>query len=126
MRKYATAIMNIVNQSCEHLTVENIFFEMKKEFPGIVLASVYNNLNMLMQQGAIRKVSIDGQPDRYDKIKKHDHLVCRTCGKIADFTFGDLTENLVGQLHSSIFDYDLKVFYECPECKSKTDKKQKE
>ena len=119
MGKYAKEILNIVNESCEHLTAEKIFFEMKKKFPGIVLASVYNNLNMLTQQGSIRRVSLDGQPDRYDKIKKHDHLVCRKCGKIADFEFGDLTESLNGQLHSSIFDYDLKVFYECPECKSK-------
>lgn len=123
MRKYATEIMNIVNASCEHLTAEKIFFEMKKKFPGIVLASVYNNLNTLTQQGLIRKVSLDGQPDRYDKIKKHDHLVCRICGKLADFEFGDLTENLVGQLHSAIFEYDLKVFYECPECKNKINKK---
>ena len=123
MRKYATEILNIVNASNEHLTAEKIFFEMKKKFPGIVLASVYNNLNMLTRQGSIRKVSLEGQPDRYDKIKKHDHLVCRTCGKLADFEFGDLTENLVGQLHSAIFEYDLKVYYECPECKNKANKK---
>ena len=123
MRKYATEIMNIVNASCEHLTAEQIFFAMKKKFPGIALASVYNNLNTLTQQGLIRKVSLDGQPDRYDKIKKHDHLVCKTCGKLADFEFGDLTENLVGQLHSEIFEYDLKVFYQCPACKNKLHKK---
>lgn len=122
MRKYATEILNIVNNSCEHLTAGKIFFEMKKKFPKVVLASVYNNLNMLIGQGLIKKVSLDGQPDRYDKIKKHDHLVCRTCGKIADFEFVDLTENIVGQLHSDIFEYDLKVFYECPECKSKNKK----
>lgn len=123
MRKYATEIINIVNKSCEHLTAEKIFFKMKEKFPGIVLASVYNNLNMLTRQGLIKKVSLEGQPDRYDKIKKHDHLVCKTCGKLADFEFGDLTENLAGQLHSAIFDYDLKVFYECPECRNKNNKK---
>lgn len=119
MRKYAAEILYIVNASCEHLTAEKIFFEVKKKFPSIVLASVYNNLNTLTQQGLIKKVSLDGQPDRYDKIKKHDHLVCSKCGKLADFEFGDLTENLVGQLHSAVFGYDLKVFYECPECKNK-------
>lgn len=123
MTKYAAEILNIVNASCEHLTAEKIFFEMKKKFPGIVLASVYNNLNTLTQQGLVRKVSLDGQPDRYDKVKKHDHLVCKTCGKLADFEFGDLTENLAKQLHSAIFEYDLKVFYECPECKNKSSKK---
>lgn len=123
MRKYATEILNIVSESCEHLTAEKIFFVMKKKFPQIVLASVYNNLNMLTGQGLIKKISLDGQPDRYDKIKKHDHLVCKMCGNIADFEFGDLTENLAGQLHSAIFNYDLKVFYVCPECRNKINKK---
>ena len=59
MKKYAAEILNIVNASHEHLTAEKIFFEMKKKFPGIVLASIYNNLNMLAQRGAIKRVSFN-------------------------------------------------------------------
>ncbi len=119
MKRYANAILNLINESSNHLTAEQVFLELKKTEPKIVLASVYNNLNALTEKGLIRKVSLDGQADRYDKIKKHDHLVCRKCGRLADFEFGDLTENLSAQLHSDVFKYDLKVFYECSECRNK-------
>lgn len=119
MTRYANAILTLINESSNHLTAEQVFLELKKTEPKIVLASVYNNLNALTEKGLIRKVSLDGQADRYDKIKKHDHLVCRKCGRLADFEFGDLTENLAKQLNSDVFKYDLKVFYECPECINK-------
>ena len=119
MTHYSSVILDLINASDDHMTAERIFFEIKKTEPKIVLASVYNNLNALTDKGLIRKISIDGQADRYDKIKKHDHLVCKTCGKLADFEFGDLTERLSGQLHSDVFRYDLKVYYECEECKNK-------
>lgn len=119
MTRYANAILTLINESSNHLTAEQVFLELKKTEPKIVLASVYNNLNALTEKGLIRKVSLDGQADRYDKIKKHDHLVCRKCGRLADFEFGDLTENLAKQLNSDVFKYDLKVFYECSECRNK-------
>lgn len=122
MTHYATKISDLINASNNHMTAEQIFFELKKTEPKIVLATVYNNLNALVKDNKIRKISIAGETDRYDKTKKHDHVVCKTCGKIADFDFGDLTENLSGKLRSDIFEYDLKVFYECPECRNKKKK----
>lgn len=119
MTRYANKILNLIELSCDHPTAEQIFLELKKTEPKIVIASVYNNLKMLTEKGLVRKVSLDGQADRYDKIKKHDHIVCRICGKLADFGFADLTENLTEQLHSEVFKYDLNVFYECPECRNK-------
>lgn len=118
MTRYAEQILNLINASCEHLSAEQIFFELKKGGSEIAHASVYNNLNSLSERGLIRKLSVDGQT-RYDKIKKHDHLVCKICGKISDFEFEDLTENLKEQLRSGVVAYDLKVYYECPECANK-------
>lgn len=59
------------------MTAEQIFLELKKEEPKVVLATVYNNVNGLCREGRIRRISVEGQPDRYDKIQRHDHLVCR-------------------------------------------------
>lgn len=119
MTHYAAEIYRIINESHDHPTAEQIFFEMKKTEPKIVLASVYNNLNALTEKGLVRKIGMENQADRYDRIIKHDHLICRSCGELADFDFGDLTENLKKQLHTDIFKYDLKVFYECPKCSRK-------
>ena len=70
MTKYEKDIFAIVNTSREHLTVEQIFQKLRDIHPQVVLATVYNNLNRLLEEGLIRKVSVEGMPDRYDKMKK--------------------------------------------------------
>lgn len=117
MSKYAKLILQLINESSGHMTAEQIFLELKKMEPKVVQATVYNNLNMLHREGLIRKVSMEGSPDRYDKIKKHDHLVCKKCGALSDVSFHDLTEGLEEQLGEGILSYDLKVFYLCPKCR---------
>ena len=119
MTKYEKQIYEIVNKLAGHLTADQIFTELKKIYPSVSLATIYNNLNKLCEAGLIRKVSIEGSPDRYDRIEKHDHLVCTKCGRLTDICFEDLTASLKEQLGSSFFAYDLKVFYICPECREK-------
>lgn len=117
MTKYEKQIYEIVNKLAGHLTADQIFTELKKIYPSVSLATIYNNLNKLCEAGLIRKVLIEGSPDRYDRIAKHDHLVCTKCGRLTDICFEDLTASLKEQLGSSFFAYDLKVFYICPECR---------
>ena len=125
MTKYEKEVFAIVNTSCEHLTVEQIFQRLKERHPKVVLATVYNNLNKLLEEELIRKVSIEGMPDRYDRMEKHDHLVCRNCGKLADAAFKDLTASLREQMGDEFLYYDLKVYYVCPECRKKLEEQNK-
>ena len=118
MTQYEKAIYEIVVASHEHLTVTQIYERLKKRYPKVVPATVYNNVNKLWETGLIRKVSVEGMPDRYDRVQKHDHLVCRHCGKIMDISFEDLTAPLRSQLGEDFLFYDLKVYYLCPECRA--------
>ena len=124
MTKYEKAIYQIVSTSHEHLTVNQIYERLKDSHPKVVPATVYNNVNKLWEAGLIRKISIEGMPDRYDLVKKHDHLVCRHCGKLMDISFEDLTAPLRRQLGEDFFFYDLKVYYLCPECRARTEKQE--
>ena len=119
MTKYAEQILRRISESESHMTAEQIFLELKKTEPKVVQATIYNNLNALCQKGLIRKLSMEGSPDRYDKIQKHDHLVCQRCGALSDINFQDLTQDLESQLGEGILSYDLKVFYLCPACRKK-------
>ena len=122
MTKYEKEIFAIVNISREHLTVEQIFLKLKEAHPNVVLATVYNNLNKLLEEELVRKVSVEGMQDRYDRMKKHEHLVCRQCGKLADVALEDLSASLREQLGEDFLYYDLKVYYLCPECRAKQNK----
>lgn len=117
MTKYEKAIYDIINASHAHLTANEVFEKLKLRFPTVVLATVYNNLNKICEAGLIRKVSVEGMPDRYDTIKKHDHLVCKQCGRIVNVALEDLTVPLRDQLGDDFLYYDLKVYFLCSECK---------
>jgi len=118
MTTYEREIYHIITNSAKHLTAEQIYAEVKNKYPKIVLATVYNNVNKLWKAGMIRKISVENMPDRYDRLTRHDHLVCQKCGKLADITFEDLTVSLRRQLGEDFFSYDLKVFYLCPDCRN--------
>ena len=118
MTAYAKMILDLVNRPDHHYTAEGIFLELKKENPKIVLATVYNNLKSLCDQKLIRKVSVEGQPDRYDRIVRHDHLVCRRCGRLSDIKLSDLTESLRRQTGIIDLTYDMRINYLCPRCRA--------
>lgn len=122
MTTYEREIYHIITGSVKHLTVEQIYAEMKDKYPKIVLATVYNNVNKLWKAGKIRKVSVENMPDRYDRLIRHDHLVCQKCGKLSDISFEDLTDSLCRQLGEDFLSYDLKVFYLCPDCRIQEEK----
>ena len=117
--KYAKKILEIVEQSHNHMTAEQIFMELRRTYPTVVLATVYNNLNRLRLEERIRKVSMEGMPDRYDRVLRHDHLVCKECGKLLDVVLGDLTAQLEQKAGTAILSYDLKLVYLCDECRKK-------
>ena len=127
MTRYAKMIWEIVNGSHSHMTADQVFEALRKKCPRVALATVYNNLNRLWQDGLIRKVSVEGMPDRYDRTERHDHLVCKRCGKLLDVDLTDLTSQLEQQLGMPILAYDLKLMYLCDACKlAEEEEKEKE
>ena len=119
MRRNAALILEIIDHSREHLTAEEIYLRLKAQGAKAVLATVYNNLADLYTQGLIRKVSVEGCPDRYDRMERHDHLVCRRCGKLSDIMLEDLTQKLEQRMGIQILSYDLKISYLCEDCRRK-------
>ncbi len=118
MTKYEKQIYDIVNASRQHMTADQVYGELQKIYPAVSRATVYNNLNKLCDLGMIRRLPLEDSPDRYDRIEKHDHLVCQKCGKLSDICFDDLTQSLKDQFGEAFLYYDLKVFYICPDCRN--------
>ena len=116
MTKYGQKIWEIISASRNHMTAEQVFTALRQSYPTVALATVYNNLNRLWAAGRIRKVSVEGMPDRYDRLERHDHLVCRRCGRLLDVDLADLTQQLQKQMDVPILSYDLKLMYICDDC----------
>lgn len=82
MTKYAEKILEIVERWSCHMTAEQVFDRLRYDFPRVVLATVYNNLNRLAKEGNIRRLPVEGMPDSFDRTQRHDHLLCRRCGTL--------------------------------------------
>lgn len=122
LTKYGEQILTIVMRKGEHPTAEQVFMEMKANNPKIAQGTVYNNLNALVDEGRIIRISEPGFPDRFDNTTRHDHMVCIKCGRFADVKLPDFTEEIERNSGEKIISYDLRIRYICPECRNKTDK----
>ena len=122
LTKYGEQILTIVMRKGEHPSSEQVFMEMKANNPKIAQGTVYNNLNALVDEGRIIRISEPGFPDRFDNTTRHDHMVCIKCGRLADIKLPDFTEEIERNSGEKIISYDLRIRYICPECRNKTDK----
>ena len=107
MTKYEREIYGIINAGESHMTAEQVYEALRGLYPGVSLATVYNNLNRLTDEGLIRRIGVEGSPDRYDRASKHDHIVCTRCGRLSDRSFADLTASLREQLGEDFVNADL-------------------
>ncbi len=117
MTKNRETIYRLIRDSDEHMTAEQIFQLARRERPGIAMATVYNNLNALADEGKIRRVHIQGEADRFDRTtREHEHMICDRCGKILDIGGIDLRRKIEEAMHVPVTSLELNVHFICDDC----------
>ncbi len=101
-----------------HPTAEEIYQNALKECPGLSLGTVYRNLNSLVEAGRVRRVSIPGQPDRFDHtLPWHGHLYCTRCGLVSDLMLdGEAIQKLMAGRPGQVSDCVLTWIGLCESC----------
>lgn len=86
-------IYRSLTETDRHPTAEEIFTEVKKEYPSISLATVYKTLETLVKHDLISKVNPLHDSARYDGDNAlHHHMLCRHCGRVVDIADERLNE----------------------------------
>lgn len=86
--KQRSEILELLKNSYDHPTAEEIYTILKKNNSTASVGTVYRNLNSLLEKGIIIKIPIKNGPDRFDYMKiDHNHAVCNVCGKVFDFEY---------------------------------------
>jgi len=116
MTKNGKIILELIEGLVSHPTAEDVYRIVYDKGYTMSMATVYNNLNSLSEEGLIRRVSISNQPDRFDKIKPHDHLICKKCGEIKDICLRDRKSDIEKESGITVDSYDLKVYHICEKC----------
>ncbi len=70
--------------SRSHPTVAEVYESVRRQFPTIGLATVYNTLRTMTERGLVSELPFSSAL-RYDaNMTPHANLVCRGCGQIED------------------------------------------
>lgn len=79
-----TSILKSIDQA-GHLNIDDIYEDIKEQYPTLSLATVYKNIILMQQNNVIVEVPISGEKSRYElKKDDHFHLICQSCGEIKD------------------------------------------
>jgi len=124
-------ILEVLSNTEEHLSAEEIYLLIHKVYPNIGLTTVYRTLDLLVDMGLVFKFDFGDKRARYElsqgpaSKKHHHHLICTKCGRIIDYTdFIDEERELLQRTEAGLSEkYNFKVtshliqFYGlCDEC----------
>lgn len=118
MTRQQRLICTVLEQTPGHHTAEELFLLAREHMPTIALGTVYRILNQMAGEGRVRRLTVPGQPDRFDRNPApHAHLVCRCCGKLEDLFLPELTDYLQARCDTKILHYELTVGHTCAGCR---------
>ena len=92
-------VRNAVYEMRRHVTANEVYTFIKEAYPTIGRGTVYRNLDILVEEGALRKVEVPDGPNRFDfTLKNHYHVRCVKCGEISDVDMDDIPD-LLERIH---------------------------
>ena len=97
--KKRDAMLVLLRNTRRHPSAEQVYQQLKPDFPDLSLATVYRNLGQLCEQGLVKRVGpVNGQ-ERYDgQVSPHAHFICNRCASILDLPQLTPGEGTVEQL----------------------------
>jgi len=88
---HRVAVAEYVLNSCDHPSAENVASKVRKTFPMISRATVYNTLNLLTEKGLLREFVVDDGKTLFDaNVGRHHHFVDDESGRVYDIPWESL------------------------------------
>lgn len=115
------AIVKILAKSKDHPSVEEIYDQIKEDFPTMSLATVYRNIVLIKLLGEVLELGFPDGSNRYDGNKPypHPHVICIKCKKIVDPDMDSLDElknEVASETNFKILNHRLDFFGICSNC----------
>jgi len=117
-------ILEVIQDSGDHPTADEVYQRVRKMLPHISLGTVYRNLDVLARTGMISKIGPEFTQMRYDRVTtEHYHITCIACGRIEDMPLEDRDNTMerleiaLGKLTKyGVFGHRLEFFGLCEQC----------
>jgi Fur family peroxide stress response transcriptional regulator len=115
------AVLTILAKSRAHPSAQEIYQQVKRDFPMTSLATVYKTITMLKEMGEVLELGFSDDSSRYDgrDPTPHPHLICVRCKKIVDWesdALANLTRQVCEQSGYKMLGHRLDLLGLCPDC----------
>jgi len=102
-----------------HINIDTLYAEVKSKFSSISLATIYKNINSMIQNMLLLEVKIPNQKSVYEIVKEqHSHLVCNYCSEVIDIKVDTnrIVESVSSDYNFAIEQSDLVFSGRCQNC----------
>ncbi len=119
--KQREVILEELSKVTSHPTADELYEMVRKRLPNISLGTVYRNLELLSESGAIQKLDLSGTQKRFDaNTENHYHFRCKGCGRVDDVPGEPIP--IIDRYVTEMRDYQVdshRVEFTgfCPECR---------
>ena len=109
----------------QHVSAEELYGQIKKDLPGIGLATIYRTLKLLCECGLANAIHFSDGVTRYEHLfghQHHDHLICLNCGayiEVVDPEIEELQEKLAKRNHFEVLRHRMELYGICQKCARK-------
>ena len=108
-------------QDAGHLDVEELFVDIKKQFSSISLATLYKNINAMLENKLITEIKIPQHKSKYEIAKEpHVHLLCQQCNEFIDLNVNidSLVNEAADKSHYQLLDSSIVLCGVCQKCQA--------
>jgi Fur family ferric uptake transcriptional regulator len=109
-----------------HFDIEEFYEGIRKKRTPVSRATVYRTVACLEKIGLVRKTNFDEAHAHFELVSDekayHEHLVCRKCGKVTEFSHEHIEKHIreIARSHGfRISSHSLQIFGICSECRER-------
>jgi len=114
-----TSILQTIDHA-GHISIDDIYENVKKQYPTLSLATIYKNIIMMQENNVIVEVPMNREKSKYElKKEEHMHLICERCGEIKDTKITPQTKEVLVIENFQVQSSQINLFGLCQQCQSK-------
>ena len=125
--KQREALLRVLyNNEEEHFSPESLCKLVKDNYPdlNIGIATVYRTLNLLEESNMATSLSFGSLGKKFELSNKphHDHMICKMCSKIIEFSDDDIErkqEDIAIKYGFKLTGHMMQLYGICKKCKTK-------